>query len=175
MATRQRKQEMTSEHVIHSSRLDWIEHRHGAAIEAHTASVANRIGAKTLGYRLTELLPGKAAFPKHFHFANEEMFYILEGAGTLRLEKGDLPVEEGDFICIPGGDQSLAHQLVNTSSSVLRYLAVSTMCEPDVVIYPDSGQIAVFAGAAPGGLKEQRSLEYRASLNWPIAYRPNDK
>lgn len=32
------------------------------------------------------------------------------------------------------------------------------MIEPDIVAYPDSGKVGVFAGAAPGGPKEQRSI-----------------
>ena len=40
----------------------------------------------------------------------------------------------------------------------LRYLAISTMREPDVMEYPDSGKITVFAGAAPGGDKAARRI-----------------
>ena len=31
------------------------------------------------------------------------------------------------------------------------------MVEPDVMIYPDSGKIGIFGGAAPGGPKEKRT------------------
>src|SRR4051812_22217669 len=37
------------------------------------------IGARQLGYNLTELLPGKSQCPFHAHRAEEEMFLILEG------------------------------------------------------------------------------------------------
>ena len=42
------------------------------------------IGARKLGYNLTELPPGKAQCPFHSHRAEEEMFLILEGEGELR-------------------------------------------------------------------------------------------
>lgn len=32
------------------------------------------------------------------------------------------------------------------------------MIEPDIMGYPDSGKIGVFAGAAPGGKKGERTL-----------------
>jgi hypothetical protein len=41
---------------------------------------------------------------------------------------------------------------------VLRYLCFSTMVEPDVTVYPDSGKVGIFGGAAPGGPKEERTL-----------------
>jgi hypothetical protein len=40
----------------------------------------------------------------------------------------------------------------------LRYVSISTMREPDVTEYPDSGKITVFAGSAPGGDKAARRL-----------------
>ena len=52
----------------------------------------------------------------------------------------------------------IAHQLFNEGSEVLRYLVFSTMEEPDVVVYPDSKKVGVFAGAAPGGDKAARTL-----------------
>lgn len=44
-------------------------------------------------------------------------------------------------------------------------LCFSTMIEPDITAYPDSSKIGVFAGAAPGGVKEKRTLN---------AYFPSD-
>ncbi len=37
------------------------------------------------------------------------------------------------------------HQLVNRSPAPLRFLALSTMIEPEVAVYPDSGKIGVLA------------------------------
>ena len=51
-----------------------------------------------------------------------------------------------------------AHQIINTSEEPLRYLCFSTMIEPDAMVYPDSNKIGIFAGAAPGGPKEKRTL-----------------
>ena len=42
------------------------------------------LGAKKLGYNVTEIAPGKRAFPYHFHYVNEELFLVVEGTGELR-------------------------------------------------------------------------------------------
>jgi uncharacterized cupin superfamily protein len=41
--------------------------------------------------------------------------------------------------------------IVNTSDAPLRYLAVSTMEEPEICEYPDSGKFSVVVGSPPGG------------------------
>jgi len=99
-------------HIVNASQLHWSLHRHGDAIAARTAPIAARVGARKLGYRLVELEPGMAAFPRHVHFANEEMFFILQGTGTLELGVRSLPVKEGDFIGIPAADQALDNRVL---------------------------------------------------------------
>ncbi|MBI2486139.1 MAG: cupin domain-containing protein [Deltaproteobacteria bacterium] len=77
------------------------------------------------------------------------MFFILEGTGTLRYADKYYPVKPGDVICCPPGPEA-PHQLVNTSDKELKYLAVSTMEEPEVAEYPDTGKVGVMAGSPPG-------------------------
>lgn len=112
--------------------------------QAELGAVGARIGAQRLGYNITTIAPGKAAFPAHAHRVNEEMFFILEGEGEVRIGETRWPVRQGDFIaCPPGGPES-AHQIYNSSPSPLKFLAVSTMMSPDISEYPDSGKIGVF-------------------------------
>jgi uncharacterized cupin superfamily protein len=110
---------------------------------------APKIGAQKLGYNLTEIAPGKAAFPKHSHRVNEEMFFILEGTGELRLGDATHPVRAGDVIACPPGGPETAHQLVNTGGDELRFLAVSTMAFPEICEYPDSGKLNAITGMGP--------------------------
>lgn len=112
-------------------------------------AIAPTIGARKLGYNLTVVDPGKAAFPKHSHRVNEEMFFILEGQGELRLGDAMHPVRAGDVIACPAGGADTAHQLFNTGEGELKYLAVSTMEYPEVCEYPDSGKYMVRTGFAP--------------------------
>ena len=111
--------------------------------DARMALISPQLGAKKLGYNLTAVPPGKRAFPFHNHRLNEEMFYIIEGSGEVRIGQETYPVRAGDIVACPPGGPELAHQIVNTGDVELRYLAVSTMETPEVCEYPDSGKIGV--------------------------------
>ena len=82
---------------------------------------------------------------------------MLEGSGTLRIGGEEIEISEGDYVALPARAQA-AHQIINDSGAVLRYLCFSTMVEPDVMIYPDSGKVGIFGGASPGGPKEERTF-----------------
>ena len=112
---------------------------------SRSGPVGARIGARMLGYNVTAVAPGKRAFPFHNHHANEEMFFILQGSGELRVGEERYSIRQGDFIASPPGGPETAHQLVNTGQDELRYLAVSTMITPETVEYPDSKKIAMIS------------------------------
>ncbi|MXU64919.1 cupin domain-containing protein [Oceanomicrobium pacificus] len=116
---------------------------HGDRFAATLGRIGPLIGAQKLGCMLHRVSPGKAAFPRHAHHANEEMMIVLEGAGTYRLGDREHPVRAGDIVSAPASDGSGAHQMVNTSDADLVYLCVSTRLDPEVVEYPDSGKFAV--------------------------------
>jgi uncharacterized cupin superfamily protein len=126
------------------------EIRHGDKFEAKLAPVSLGLGAKKLGYNVTAVPPGKRAFPFHNHHINEEMFLVLHGSGRIRLGKEEHEIGPGDIICCPPGGPDVAHQIINTGTEELRYLAVSTMIDTDVFQYPDSGKFGVAAGRTPG-------------------------
>jgi len=135
--------------VINIDELDGTrDMRHGDRFGATLAPVGPRIGARKLGYNVTTVEPGKRAFPFHNHHVNEELFFVLEGEGRLRYGPDEHPVRKGDFVCCVAGGP--AHQFINTGTTALRYLAVSTMIECDVWQYPDSGKFGVIAGRTPG-------------------------
>ena len=105
--------------------------------------------AKGVGCSWFEVPPGKSAFPTHYHCANEESAYVLEGEGTVRIGDRTLPIRAGDYVTFPVGPD-FAHEIVNTSSQPLRYLAFSTLLPVEVVGYPDSRKIAAAATARFG-------------------------
>lgn len=104
------------------------------------------IGARQLGYNLTILPPGKVQCPFHVHRAEEEMFLILDGEGELRFGDRRYPIKKHDVIACPTGGPELAHQIINTGSVDLRYLALSTLADVEVCEYPDSGKVSLLAG-----------------------------
>jgi uncharacterized cupin superfamily protein len=119
--------------------------------EARLGAISTTIGAQKLGYNLTIVPVGKRAFPRHSHRVNEEMFFILEGDGELRVGDTRHPVKRGDVIACPPGGPETAHQLINTSQTEeLKYLAISTKLSPEVVDYPDSSKTGVYAEFPPG-------------------------
>ena len=121
--------------------------------DPRVARISQMLGAQKLGYNLTVLPPGKRGYPFHNHRVNEEMFFVLEGTGEVRIGTERHPVRAGDIIaCPPGGPES-AHQIINTSGADLRYLSISTKQYPEVCEYPDSGKYGVMAdyGVAADG------------------------
>ena len=111
------------------------------------------IGARQLGYNLTVLPPGKVQCPFHVHRGEEEMFLILEGEGELRFGEQRYAIRRQDVIACPTGGPEVAHQIINTGSTDLRYLALSTLSEVDACEYPDSGKVSVVTGqSADAGL-----------------------
>ena len=109
------------------------------------AMFSRAIGARKLGYNLTVLPPGKAQCPFHAHHGEEEMFLILEGEGELRFGTARHLIRKHDVIACPVGGPEVAHQIINTGTGEMRYLALSTCTDLDVTEYPDSEKIGVFA------------------------------
>lgn len=143
--------------VATEDELQWTEHSHGEKFGYKRKSLSSAAGGERLGCSLYEVEPGKRAWPYHYHGANEEAIYVLEGAGTLRVGGVEAPLHAGDYAVFTAGAEG-AHQLVNTSDRPLRYLCFSTMAEPDAMVYPESGKVGIFVGAAPGGPKEKRTF-----------------
>ena len=117
------------------------------------------IGARDLGYNLTELPPGKAQCAFHAHRAEEEMFLILEGEGELRYGTERYKIKKHDVIACPTGDASTAHQIVNIGSTTMRYLSLSKLSKLEICEYPDSNKIGVHADEPAPGLHKMYKSE----------------
>jgi uncharacterized cupin superfamily protein len=118
------------------------------------------IGAQKLGYNVTVLPPGKRAFPYHNHRVNEELFFILEGEGEIRMGTEKAPIKQGDFMACPPGGPEVAHQIINTSDKVLKYLAVSTKMSPEIADYPDTGKFGLLGEGFRFVGRMDKSLDY---------------
>jgi uncharacterized cupin superfamily protein len=117
--------------------------------DTECAQLARGTAASKLGASIDVLAPGKRGCPYHLHHAQEEMFVVLEGRGTLRVAGEMLPIETGDVIFIPPGPE-YPHQILNTSDAPLKFLSVSTREQPEICEYPDSGKFAANAVAPDG-------------------------
>lgn len=137
--------------ILNIADLEFRPWGKGERFEARMGAIGTRLGAQKLGYNLTALPPGKRAFPFHNHRANEEMFFVVEGEGEVRIGEARYPIRSGDVIACPPGGPETAHQIINTSQTAeLKYLAVSTRLSPEIADYPDSGKFGVLAELPPG-------------------------
>jgi mannose-6-phosphate isomerase-like protein (cupin superfamily) len=65
-------------------------------------------------------LPPGASTTPHYHPQTEEIYYILEGAGRMTIDRESKSVAPGDAIAIPPGS---THTITNTSdTAILKFL-----------------------------------------------------
>lgn len=143
--------------AVHESEVEsTVAERDGFAFERRKLGGAT--DGEALGCSLYVVPPGERAWPYHYHTANEEAIYVLAGAGELRGPDDErVPLEPGTYASFPAGPDG-THGVHNTGDEPLRYLAMSTMVDPDVLVYPDSSKVGVVVGAPPGGDEDERTL-----------------
>jgi uncharacterized cupin superfamily protein len=122
------------------------------------------VGARDLGYSYDVVPPGKVSCPFHSHRAEEEMFFIVKGEGTLRYGAERRKVRAGDLICCPTGGPDTAHQIINDSEAPLAYISVSTIKPAEVCEYPDSGKVGAFGGE--GASRIRHLTEMSAAVDY---------
>jgi len=64
-------------------------------------------------------LPSGGCTAPHHHIATEEIYFILDGCGLMRIGEETAAVGPGDAVAIPPG---ASHQITNTGSGPLRFL-----------------------------------------------------
>lgn len=129
---------------------EFDELREHPGFNARRARLGHQLATQMLGASLWELDPGEAAYPYHAHLAEEELLFILKGTPSLRTPSGWREVEPGEVLSFPRGEEG-AHQLVNRSDGLVRFLAVSTQYGPDIVVQIDEGKVGAFERPPRGG------------------------
>ncbi|MEX2193709.1 MAG: cupin domain-containing protein [Thermoleophilaceae bacterium] len=107
------------------------------------ARLGDAVGARRLGASVWELPPGEAAYPYHYHLAEEELIVVLEGRPSLRTPDGWRELEQGEVVSFPVGEEG-GHQLANRTDALVRFLSISTSGVPEICVYPDSGKIGAY-------------------------------
>jgi uncharacterized cupin superfamily protein len=128
---------------------DFDEPREHPGFTCRRARIGRQLGTEKLGASLWDLPPGQAAYPYHWHVAEEELLVVLEGRPSMRTPEGWRELAEGEAVSFPVGEQG-AHQLVNRTEDAVRFLAVSNQ-QPDLVVYPDSGKLGAYERRPEGG------------------------
>jgi len=96
-------------------------------------------GGPFLGATLYELGRGNFMI-YHAHHGSEELLLVLRGRPTLRTPDGERVLEEGEVVHFPAGPAG-AHGLRNDTDEPVRYVVAGTRVSPEVVEYPDLGQV----------------------------------
>jgi uncharacterized cupin superfamily protein len=93
-------------------------------------------GLTQFGVNLLRLLPQQWSSQKHWHQAEDEFVYILEGAVTLVTDAGETPMNAGDCAAFRAGLAN-GHHLQNRSDIEAVILEMgSRRPEEDSVVYP---------------------------------------
>ncbi|MGF1446867.1 MAG: cupin domain-containing protein [Pikeienuella sp.] len=156
--------------VVHLDDITLRDWRHGEGYAAKLGRIGGVIGAKQLGCQLHILPPGKAAFPRHFHHVNEEMYIVLEGTGTFDWNGTQYPVRQGSICAAPAGGPETARKIWNSGDTDLVFLCVSTRRDPDVCEYPDSGKFMVASGTPDGAGLLQSALFFMGRRDSAVDY-----
>jgi uncharacterized cupin superfamily protein len=101
--------------------------------------VGEHFGMVNTGMSHLELAPGAKSFPFHCHSAEEELFVVLDGSGTLRLGDGRHGLRPGHVVSRPAGTR-IAHQFI-AGDDGMTVLAYSNIDPNDLAFYPDSNKV----------------------------------
>ena len=146
--------------VVNIDELKLEHFQKGEQYESDAVRIGPLLGATDLGYSYDVVPPGKRACPFHSHRAEEEMFFIVSGTGTLRYGDETRKIRAGDVICCPTGGPETAHQIVNDSGAPLTYLSISTMMPAEVCEYPDSKKIGAFGKGFRNMTRAESHVDY---------------
>ena len=86
---------------------------------------------------------------------------MLRGRPTLRTPEGERELKEGESVHFPAGPTG-AHQLVNRSDEVARFVIAASHTVPEIVEYVDEGEAIAWSIHDP--LVTGESLEIRQKL-----------
>ena len=97
------------------------------------------VGSVETGLSHMTIPAGAEGYPPHCHAAEEELFIVLEGEGTVTLGEESAAVRRGSVVSRPAGTR-VAHSF-QAGGADLVYLAYGTRVPSDVVYYPRTDEI----------------------------------
>ncbi|MEX0850749.1 MAG: cupin domain-containing protein [Gaiellaceae bacterium] len=128
--------------IVNVDDLDPVE-RDGATVGRRVRYLGKAAGSQRTGLRFAEILPGKLNAPPHCHSAEEEIFVVLDGAGTLLLWEEDGVAEHevraGSVVARPPGS-GVAHSF-RAGEEGMTLLLYGTRDSNDICYYPRSGKV----------------------------------
>ena len=98
--------------------------------------LGNAVGLDQFGVNLTRLKPGAQSAQRHWHEAEDEFVYVVEGELVLCEDGGEIVLRPGDAAGFKAGVAN-GHCLINRSAQDAVYLEVGTRAPRDRAQYPD--------------------------------------
>jgi uncharacterized cupin superfamily protein len=156
---------------VNIARPVFDEPRDHPGFTCRRARLGRQVGSERVALSLWELPPGQAAYPYHWHVAEEEIVVVLSGTPALRTPEGWRDLEEGEVVSFLVGEDG-AHQIVNRGDEPARFLALSNQ-QPDICVYPDSGKVAAAERRPEGGglrlmFREADAVDYHEGEEAPL-------
>lgn len=96
-------------------------------------------GITQFGAYIDRLAPGAWSSFRHWHSAEDEFLYVLEGIVTVRDDDGMHDLGPCDAACWRHGDPN-GHHVTNRGDLPCRYVIVGSRVAEDVCTYPDDGR-----------------------------------
>jgi uncharacterized cupin superfamily protein len=123
--------------------------RHTGDTDRLVRMLARKAGARLTGLNHFVVRPGGLSCPPHVHAAEEEIFVVLEGDGTLELYEcgavppgapDEHPVRAGTVVMRPAGS-GVAHAF-RAGAGGLTMLAYGERCTDEITFYPRSRKLS---------------------------------
>ena len=126
--------------------------RHRTTVYSDSRDLGRAAGSARTGVKHVEIAPGKLMAPPHCHSAEEELFVVLDGDGTLELTPGPDRVRKGaseeshlvsrgTVVSRPAGT-GVAHAF-RAGPTGLTVLAYGTRDPRDIAYYPRSQKLFI--------------------------------
>jgi uncharacterized cupin superfamily protein len=93
-------------------------------------------GLTQFGVNLCRLAPGSASSQRHWHTAEDELVYMLEGEAVLVEDEGETVLRPGDAATFKAGVRN-GHHIVNRSDRDVLLLEIGTRSLNDYGEYSD--------------------------------------
>jgi len=103
--------------------------------------LGDALGLSIFGVNLTTIKPGAQSALRHWHSAQDEFVYMIEGELVLVTGDGEQVLAPGMCAGFPAGKAD-AHHLINRTTRDAVYLEVGDRTKNDAVTYPDDDIVA---------------------------------
>jgi uncharacterized cupin superfamily protein len=98
--------------------------------------ISDEGGLSQFGAFTETLMPGARSSQRHWHEAEDEFLYVLDGTVTLIENDGEHRLTTGDCACWPAGVAN-GHCLRNDTDHSVTYFIAGSRMRDDTVHYPD--------------------------------------